>query len=133
SGPAGVGPESGAGSGPAGVGPESGAGPGPAGVGSDSGGGPGPAAVRLDSGAGTAAAGAASGPLAADPTSPPAGGYYPTSSWSAGLVVAVVAGAVAVLLGLLAVVGGITLLTWEASQREDSYVTTPTWEVDTPG
>jgi len=130
---AGTGPDSGGGSGPAGVGPESGAGPGPAGVGSDSGGGPGPAGVRLDSGAGTAAAGAASGPLAADPTSPPAGGYYPTSSWSAGRVVAVVAGSVAVLLGLLAVVGGITLLTWQASQREDGYVTTPTWEVDTPG
>src|SRR5690606_40906991 len=56
----------------------------------------------------------------------------PTSSWSAGRVVAVVAGSVAVLLGLLAVVGGITLLTWQASQREDGYATTPTWEVDTP-
>lgn len=70
-------------------------------------------------------------PTYVGPSSPAA--PAPTSSWTAGRVVAVVAGAVAVLLGLAGVVGGIPLLMWQSSLRDDGYVTTPAWEVDTAG
>ncbi len=55
------------------------------------------------------------------------------SAWTAGRVVAVVAGSVTVLLGLLGIVGGIPLITWQTSLREDGYVMTPAWDVDTAG
>jgi len=74
------------------------------------------------------AAPASPAPLAAPPTPP-----RPTSSWTAGRVVAVVAGSVAVLLGMTATVGGIPLIMWQSSLRDDGYVTTPTWGVDTAG
>src|SRR5690625_973376 len=55
------------------------------------------------------------------------------SAWTAGRVVAAVAGSVTVLLGLLGTIGGIPLIVWQTSLREDGYVMAPAWEVDTAG
>ncbi|WP_152191899.1 DUF4389 domain-containing protein [Georgenia satyanarayanai] len=71
-------------------------------------------------------------PAAASPV-PSAAPAPPTSSWTAGRVLGVVAGAVAVLLGLTGIVAGIPLVMWQSSLRDDGYVTTPTWEIDTAG
>ncbi|WP_152189975.1 DUF4389 domain-containing protein [Georgenia satyanarayanai] len=56
----------------------------------------------------------------------------PRSSWTPGRVVAVVAGSLTALLGVLGVVGGVSLIVWQTS-REDGYVMAPAWEVGTAG
>lgn len=67
----------------------------------------------------------------ADATAVP--GAVAPSSWTAGRAVAVVAGSLAVLLGLAAALAGAALLVWQSALREDGYLTTPTWQVETAG
>ncbi len=76
-------------------------------------------------------------PGSAPPGTPPPGSTPPgpgaSSSWTAGRVVSVVAGAIVLLLGLASLGGGITLLAGQSSARQGGFVTTPDWEVDSPG
>ncbi|HLS24530.1 MAG TPA: DUF4389 domain-containing protein [Beutenbergiaceae bacterium] len=88
--------------------------------------GPGPAPP----GPGSASPGPGSAPLAAGAASQAPGA---SASWTPGRVVSVVVGAVLLVLGLLSLGGGIALLVGQATARQEGFLTTPTWEVDSLG
>lgn len=64
---------------------------------------------------------------------PPAGRGQPGSGWTAGRVVAVVAGSVLALISLGLLGGGATLMWADQALRHDGYVTTGTATYSTPG
>src|SRR5690625_2954960 len=93
---------------------------------------------RLDQGGTepmTFSGGRAGGQAAAGPTEPVTHPQPPPapSSWTAGRVVAVVAGSVTALLGLLGTIGGIPLIVWQTSLREDGDVMAPAGAVHPAG
>ncbi|MEE6282174.1 DUF4389 domain-containing protein [Georgenia sp. MJ170] len=64
---------------------------------------------------------------------PPPEPVDPASSWTPGRIVAVVAGALAVLLATGGIVAGVALLAWPSVLRDDGFLTSPDWQLESAG